>query len=64
MRFGSTDVLLAFGHVFGSKLDNHGSGAVHALAGNPPTYRTSNTINDGSVQQSITVVSLGCAYRF
>ena len=75
-RIGSSfDVLAAFGHVFGSKLDNSGKGDLPGLAGNgtavytdrngvQTAYRTPNAINNGWVQQTITVASIGLGYRF
>lgn len=70
------DIVVAGGHVFGSKLDNGGNGDVPALAGSGSSsytssktgkataFRTANAVNGGWTQQSITVLSLGLNYRF
>lgn len=76
MRFGPVDVNIAGGHVFGSKHDNEGEGDLPALAGTPTgeytsrttgkttLYRTPFAVNDGWVQQSVTVAQVGATYRF
>ncbi len=65
-RFGeSVDVLFAASHIFAERLDNGGQGKLLGIAGSGTTaYRTATPINDGSVQQSVTIVSVGGAYRF
>lgn len=76
LRLGPVDAMIAGGHVFGSKLDNHGDGDLPALAGTPTSeytspktgkttlYRTPFAVNDGWVQQAVTVVQVGATYRF
>lgn len=72
LRLGPVDAMVAAGHVFGMKLDNHGHGSLPGLAGNATAcyvpsgtcYRTANAVNDGFVQQAITVVSVGATYRW
>lgn len=78
LRLGPVDVNVAGGHMFGSKLDNHGEGDVPALVGSADAqasytskktgkttrYRSPFAINDGWVQQSVTVAQVGATYRF
>jgi len=75
-RVGPVDINIAGGHVFGSKIDNGGNGDLPALTGTPTTsypsrttgettpYRTPYAINDGWVQESVTVAQVGATYRF
>ncbi len=68
VRVGAFDLMVAGGHVFPGKLDNHGNGALRGLAGSqatsPVVNRTQFFINDGSVTQQTTILALGATYRF
>ncbi len=69
VRFGSLDLLAAYGHVFYKGLDNHGQGATYALCGmadcgGSSPFRTAQTINGGSNSSVLNVVSAGATYRF
>src|SRR5262249_41206518 len=44
LRLSAFDIMVGAGHIFGSKLDNHGQGALPAISGNAPRYRTDNTM--------------------
>ena len=75
-RVGPVDINVAGGHVFGSKIDNEGQGDIPALVGTATSkypsrtkgedihFRTPYAINDGWVQESVTIAQVGATYRF
>ncbi len=68
VRFGTLDVMAAYGHVFFKGLDNGGDGMTKGLAGTTSAtgedYRTEAAVNGGSNSSSVNVVSLGASCYF
>jgi len=67
-RVGDFDLMVAGSHIFPSKLDNGGHGALRGLAGSqatsPVVNRTQFFINGGSVTQRATTLAIGSTWHF
>ncbi len=64
-RVWLVDIHAAYQHVFYGTLDNGGDGELRALSGDATSgYRSEQTVNGGSFEQSLDEVGLGATIRF
>lgn len=64
VRLGPVDVQVGYGHIFFKTLDNGGNGALRAITGTAPEFRSNFAVNGGQIKAKADIVSLGVVYRW